>query len=527
MSEERWEKRHPILKRVTITCDLCGCKARSSRPRRKKVRDKISQFVFCCREHQQKHYRARKRIAHMAALSGKTYPCAVPDCPNGIPFSLGRGRRRRYCSDDCKRVGAPRQPTSAAPAPQRERAGGTHPCDECGEPKAHPPRNPGGLAFCSTAHQRSHWERRRRVKRAGQLRPVKCGRRDCPNTFTPSMGPGHPRRYCSDECRRSAPKRAPAKAVQAAQAELEQAEDLVKEQGQVTLGLRRHEHGREVARALRSLGGARRCVQEAQSTLANAQRELDEAIAAREQAEQKHAEMPTWLEQERDAILRERADKRQEHKWRCEQAKEAAKRQAKHARGPGSWKDYYREPRPLPPQDKPWEKIAHEYTLQSGVDVGVAKETESRALAARDAAREAVPRAEAAVPRAEAWVKTAREDLAALDDVDPETLADSDALAARDGAREAVAEAISARQLKAQEARAYRARKKQHPAGASAHIAPAQPVQAPAHEATDLVGQLQAALHQHQKAVRASVDRDPRIQDVLGNYLSWLNSLEG
>ena len=78
------------------------------------------------------------------------------------------------------------------------------------------------FTFCSTAHERKHWEERRRQAAAAAARPYPCAGPGCVVQIEPTLSPGRPREYCSDRCKKAAAveraRREPGGAVVRAQA---------------------------------------------------------------------------------------------------------------------------------------------------------------------------------------------------------------------------------------------------------------------------------------------------------------------
>lgn len=106
------------------------------------------------------------------------------------------------------------------------------------------------LHFCSAAHQRKHWEARRRA--AWSAVPYQCRRPGCLNEITPVQGPGRPKVYCSASCRTMdyearASARDPAAAVLEARQEMAAALQRARRAGHELAAVLKH--GRPVALA--------------------------------------------------------------------------------------------------------------------------------------------------------------------------------------------------------------------------------------------------------------------------------------
>ena len=95
----------PKLKQVLIFCALETCGHHkipkvSYRPRSKRVRNRMSPFMFCSRRCQRVHWSERRRQEAIAAL--EPYECAAPGCANTIEPKYGPGTPKRYCGRACQ-----------------------------------------------------------------------------------------------------------------------------------------------------------------------------------------------------------------------------------------------------------------------------------------------------------------------------------------------------------------------------------------------------------------------------------------
>ena len=111
-------------------------------------------------------------------------------------------------------------------------------CDQCAKPavRLYPRREAvrsrmSPFRFCSTRCARQHWEGRRRQLRANEARAHPCDQ--CGVAVPPSLGPGRPRRYCSDLCKgaakRDRERRQPGGAVLRARDTLSKSQEMAAE----------------------------------------------------------------------------------------------------------------------------------------------------------------------------------------------------------------------------------------------------------------------------------------------------------